>query len=331
MTDAARARPQHAGDVTAPPGEPGEAIVALADLAAEELAHPGAAPAHGLADLAVGDLAEGLDLAPSGTELGQPAEVPGPRVHDVADAAAAPGDEAVDDLDDVEHDGLHDGADQTDRPVAAEDDAEAVARLQPSALVVAAAQGELVAMARGGLRGDDHPGTGDVRSPAEAHVVEEVADPLVEAADGDEQVGPHQRARTGDGEDVAHGVVLRLVELAALHERHAVAGVVHALADLEQAARVVPVDELGPDHGGVGPVGLLDEEAHGVGGEGDVVVAEEVEGGALHDLEHLVGGGAEPGVLVEAPDEGARRRDRPTRGLTSSALLASMTRRERFG
>ena len=80
-------------------------------------------------------------------------------------------------------------------------------------------------------------------------------------------------------------------------------------ADLEQLARVVPGDELRPDDAGVGAERLLDEGADGVRVEGDVVVAEQVEGGALDDAEHLVGGGAEAGVAVEAADVG-RGQDR---------------------
>ena len=149
-------------------------------------------------------------------------------------------------------------------------------------------------------------------------------------------ISANRSARTsvhgpGHGEDVAHGVVLRLVELAALDERHAVAGVVHALADLEQAARVVPVDQLRADHGGVRAEGLLDEEPHGVGRQGDVVVAEQVERGALDDLEHLVGGGPEARVLVEAPDEGARRGRGPPAASPPRRCAASMTRIDRFG
>ena len=198
-----------------------------------------------------------------------------------------------------------------ERSVAREHDAEPVAGLQTAPLVVAHPRGELVAVPHPRVRRHDHPSAGDLRAPAQAHVVEEVADPLVEATDLREQVGAHQGARARHREHVADRVVLRLVELAPLDERHAVPGVVHALTDLEQPLRVVPVDELRPDDGGVGPEGLLDEDPHDVGLRGDVVVAEQVEGRPVDDLDHLVGGGSEARVLLEAAHERAGRRRCP--------------------
>ena len=67
-------------------------------------------------------------------------------------------------------------------------------------------------------------------------------------------------------------------------------------AHLEQAAGVVPVDQLRADDAGVRAEGLLDERPDGVGLEGDVVVAEHVERGPLDQLGDQVGRGAEPGV-----------------------------------
>src|SRR5690606_3566060 len=121
----------------------------------------------------------------------------------------------------------------------------------------------------------------------------EVVDALVEAADLAEEVGPHEGAGAGHDEHVAHSVVLCLVELTALHERCGEAGPVERLADLEETTRIVPGDELGTDDGGVRTERLLDEHADGVGRRRYVVVAQEVERSALHDLEHLVGSGTE--------------------------------------
>ena len=67
---------------------------------------------------------------------------------------------------------------------------------------------------------------------------------------------------------------------------------------------LVPVDELGTDHARVGPVRLLDEQPHGVGRGGDVVVAEQQVGGALHHAERLIGRGRPAGVGGQPPDEG---------------------------
>ena len=68
-------------------------------------------------------------------------------------------------------------------------------------------------------------------------------------------------------------------------------GLVAAHAHMEQDPRVVPVDELGRDDAGVGTEGLLDQPADRVVVERHVVVAEQEEGGPLHHLEGLVGGG----------------------------------------
>ena len=68
--------------------------------------------------------------------------------------------------------------------------------------------------------------------------------------------------------------------------------------------RVDPLDELGADDAGVGPVGLLDHHLDHVGVEPHVVVAEQVEGRALDRAQHLVGRGAEPGVALEAAQVG---------------------------
>ena len=132
---------------------------------------------------------------PGVAQLAEPAEVPRPRGHDVADPLRAAGDERVQHLGDVEDDRLDHGPRHAERPVAGQHDAEPVARLQAAALVVAHAGGELVAVPHPRVGGHDHPGAGHLRPPAQAHVVEEVADALVEAADLGEQVGAHERAR----------------------------------------------------------------------------------------------------------------------------------------
>ena len=72
----------------------------------------------------------------------------------------------------------------------------------------------------------------------------------------------------------------------------------------QQAALVGPLHDLGADDAGVGAVGLLDQQAHGVRRQAHVVVAEQVEGGALHRDEDLVGGGGEAGVGVEPAEVG---------------------------
>ncbi len=164
-------------------------------------------------------------------------------------------------------------------------------------------------MPRTCIRRDHDPCAGEVHTPAEAQVVLQQADPLVEATDLGEQVASDQCASARDSEDVAYRVVLFLVELIALDERDAVAALVDALAELQDVAGPVPSHQLRSDHRCVGPVGLLDQNPHGGRVEPHVVVAEEVERGALYDVENLVGGGAEARVRLDAANE-CRRGDR---------------------
>ena len=134
-------------------------------------------------------------LSPRVPQLAEPAQVPRPRGHDVAHPLGAAGHEGVQHLGDVEDDRLDHGPRHTERAVAGQHDAQPVAGLQAAALVVAHPGGELVAVPHPRVGRHDHPGAGHLRPPAQAHVVEEVADALVEAADLGEQVGPHERAR----------------------------------------------------------------------------------------------------------------------------------------
>ena len=57
----------------------GEAILAPADLPAQQLAEPGAAAVHVLAHVAVGDVPEPAHLLAGLAQLAEPTEVPGPR------------------------------------------------------------------------------------------------------------------------------------------------------------------------------------------------------------------------------------------------------------
>ena len=168
-----------------------------------------------------------------------------------------------------------------------------------------------VANACGGRH--EHASAREMRAPAEADVVEEEADPFVVATDLREQVGAHERAGTRDAEHITDGVVLLLVELAPVDQRHLAPELVDRLAHLEQPPRVVPAHELGPDDRGIRPKCLLDHDPHDPGLERDVVVAEEEERGAVDDVEHLVGGRAEALVDLEPADERAGHHSGDTR------------------
>ena len=101
-------------------------------------------------------------------------------------------------------------------------------------------------------------------------------------------------------EDVAHGVVLLLVELARLDRVETTTPhSVDTHADVLQDRRVVPVDELRADDAGVRPERLLDQLRGPSRVERHVVVQEAEEARALDELQRLVGRRPEPRVVVE--------------------------------
>ena len=79
-------------------------------------------------------------------------------------------------------------------------------------------------------------------------------------------------------------VVLLLVELAGLDGGAGSPNLSTPTPALQQAGRVVPLDELRADDAGVRAVRLLDQQADRVGLERDVVVQEAEEAGALDQL-----------------------------------------------
>ena len=164
--------------------------------------------------------------------------------------------------------------------------------------------GDRLAVAGASVRVDHHARTDDVGAPAQVEVLAVRRYLGIEPVERVEQVDPDEHAGAGDHEDVADGVVLLLVELTPLDEGDLHARLVHPHPDREQAAGVVPFHELRAEDAGVGPVRLLHEEADGRRLEGDVVVHEAEEAGALDEVEGLVGGGSVPGVVVEPADVG---------------------------
>ncbi len=125
----------------------------------------------------------------------------------------------------------------------------------------------------------------------------------VEPAELGEEVGPQEHRGTRHVEDVAHAVVLLLVEFAGLDARVRDTETVDGHPDLEQHLGVVGIDELRPHDPRVRAVRLLDEEADRRRLEGDVVVEEEEEGRAFHGVEGLVRRDGEPDVGLESTDE----------------------------
>ena len=159
-------------------------------------------------------------------------------------------------------------------------------------------------------RGRSHqdPCAHELSSPAEVDVVPLLAHLGVEAVEGVEQVAADEQTGGGHREDVAHGIVLLLVELAPLDDRRDRARLVDVEPDREQALGRVPLDELRADDAGVRAERLLDEQAHGVGVRRHVAVQDREVGGALDRAEHLVGGRGEARVLGQPAHVGTRQR-----------------------
>ena len=131
--------------------------------------------------------------------------------------------------------------------------------------------------ARPARRAPPARGTREPGAPAEVEVLGAGEGRGVEAPELREEVGAHEHRGGGDVEDVAHAVVLLLVDLAGLDAGVRRAEAVDGAADLEQDLGVVGAHELGPEDPRVRPVA---PPRPGVGSrrvEHDVVVAEEEE------------------------------------------------------
>ena len=169
---------------------------------------------------------------------------------------------------------------------------------------------------------DQHTGTHEPGPPTEVEVLGTGERRGIEPAERGEEVDPHEHRRARDVEDVAHAVVLLLIELPRLDPGVRRAEAVDGAADVEQHARVVGRDELGPDDARVRAVRLLDERADDGRVEHDVVVADEQERRALDAVQRLVGRLGEPGGLGEAADERARQQlGDPRRGIDLTAAV----------
>jgi hypothetical protein len=163
-------------------------------------------------------------------------------------------------------------------------------------------------------------GTGEVCPPAEIEIVAQERDAGIEPVERLEEVGPDEGARAGDGEHLADGVVLLLVQLAPLAERQQHARTVDAEPDLQERAGIVPGHELGPEDAGVGPERLLDEGPHHTRIERHVVVAQQVERGVLGLRETGVHGLAIAEPAIEPLDPGLGQHVvHPRRGVGQAA------------
>jgi hypothetical protein len=182
----------------------------------------------------------------------------------------------------------------------------------------AAAVGRGAEVAQLGGRHRHHPPAQHVHAPAQVQVVAEGGHALVEAAGADQGGAAHQHAGGGHEVHVADLVVLALVDLVVLDRGDRPAGAVDRPADLLQAARVRPADQLGAqDHRVRAAVGL-DQQVPKRLRVGRGVVVEQPEpvhpGGAL--VAH--GGHDRPAEL--APDRQHRVVAEPLAGPVGGAV-----------
>ena len=244
-------------------------------------------PAHLVApDLAVADRPEPVHLAPGRQQRPDVPQVPRPRAERRPGPGGTAGDHRAHRLDHGQDEGLGDDREQGRGPVRAEQHPDPMARGQAEGRGAAVGPaGERLGVAHPGRRGDEHLGPRHPRPPREAEVVTEERDRLVEPADLGEARRPHQRERARHREHVTEAVVLALVELAPLDERQGDADLVDGQAELGEAPRGVPLHELRAHDVGVPLVGGGHEGADRTGIGGGVVVGEDEELRAGHEVQ----------------------------------------------
>ena len=167
--------------------------------------------------------------------------------------------------------------------------------------------GHRLAVANPGVGRHDDPRTGDLATPRQVEVLAHCDDAGIEALELAEEIAADEHAAAGRNEDVAHRVVLPVVDLAGDDAVHHGACLVAAHPDVEQDAGVVPIDELRGDDAGIGAERFLDQLVDRVGVERHVVVAEQEERCPLDHAEHLVRGGGVPGPAGQLADECIRQ------------------------
>ena len=151
-------------------------------------------------------------------------------------------------------------------------------------------RGGLAMMHHGG-RGHDDAIPATVGTPAEVQVVAEQRQRRIEPAQLVPCVATHQHARAAHGQDVAHVVVLALVELVPLESRDAVARAGDGDADLDEHLGVAPPAQLRSEDLRTGvPVGGAQQVCES-GRRGRGVVVQQP-----HPLQHVGGHrGTRPG------------------------------------
>jgi hypothetical protein len=160
--------------------------------------------------------------------------------------------------------------------------------LQSATIIEGSTNSERFKVANSCGGSDDHPGAGDVCTPAKIKILAVKGHVTIEATDRGEQISTHERYGAGDVEHISHGIVLFLIEIAAFHVRRGMAVSIRAHPNGDQPFRIAPFDEFGTDDSRVRSKCLLNEEANDVGFKANIVVTEEIERCTLNGDEHLV-------------------------------------------
>ena len=225
--------------------------------------------------LGVIDLADPCQGTPATEDRREPAQVPCPGADDLEDQpdpSLQQGDHGIHER--GRHRLGHDPQ-RVPEPVVRQHRPDAMTTGEAVVIRSRDAGREIFAVSGGCGRVDQHTCAEGMGTPAQVEVFAPHDDRLVETAERAEEVGAQQGDGTRDCEDVAHCVVLFLVVLTGLGQVGHQAGLVSAEADVEDAAGIVPVEELRPDHTGIRPERLFDQATHAIGRESDVVVADQ--------------------------------------------------------
>ena len=178
------------------------------------------------------------------------------------------------------------------------------------------------AVTRPRIGDDEHARAREPGAPAQVEIFRPREGLGIESAEFLEQIGAHEHDRGGDVEDVAHAVVLLLVELARFDAGVRRAETVDGATDLQQDLRVLGTDQLRPEDPGVRPVGLFHQQPNGRWVEHHVVVAQQEQGGPFDRVQGLVRRHREAGAAVETAHERPRqhRRDAVGRVVVGAAV-----------
>ena len=147
-----------------------------------------------------------------------------------------------------------------------------------------------------------------MRTPTQVEILTVELDRLLESTHLSEEVRPNEQAGTGQHENVAHRIVLLLVDLVFLDRTVELSEAIRVESDHLQPTNVIPLHDLRADQARVRAVQLFDHQAHGVGIESHIVVQEQKEAAvALNQSGHRIGHRGETGVRADVAHMGRHR------------------------